>query len=379
MFSVPSQIPASDFGCAATGVAGGGGGITLLLPHDASTATRPTMRSCMLQRIAGPARALRAVVKRRWFIAAGGVAALYLWNASWLARPDAGRPMVLAHRGVHQAFSCPVLTGDTCTAACIAPPTHDYLENTLASMRAAFDLGADIVELDIHSTRDGQLAVFHDERLECRTNGTGVTHEQTMAYLKTLDIGYGYTADGGKTFPLRGHGIGLMPTLPEVLDAFPNRRFLIHIKSSEVSEGDILAHALLARPASQRRLLMVYGGAAPVERVLGLVPEVRGLTRDRVKSCAYRYAAIGWTGYVPEVCRHALLLLPVSRAKYLWGWPHRFIARMAAVGTDVVVVRQGDDGWIRGFDDADAFADVSDDNYSGGVWTDRIEVVRKLP
>jgi glycerophosphoryl diester phosphodiesterase len=320
---------------------------------------------------------LNGVTRRRWYLAGAIVviALLYLHNASWLARPDDGHPTVLAHRGVHQPSSCPVLDSDTCTAQCIPPPTNDYLENTIRSMRAAFDLGADIVEIDIHPTTDGQIAVFHDWRLECRTDGKGVTHEQTMTYLKSLDVGYGYTADGGKTYPLRGKGVGLMPTLTEVLDAFPDRRFLIHIKSNDVADGDALAHALLARPIAQRRQLMVYGGDAPVERVFGLVPELRGLTKERVKSCAYRYAAIGWTGYVPQVCRHALLLLPISRAKYLWGWPHRFIARMKDVDTEVIAVDQGRDGWITGFDDVRSFDAITGDDYAGGVWTDRIDVV----
>ncbi len=43
--------------------------------------------------------------------------------------------------------------------------------------------------------------------------------------LQALDIGYGYTADGGKTFPFRGKGINLMPTLDEVLNHFPDRSF----------------------------------------------------------------------------------------------------------------------------------------------------------
>lgn len=315
--------------------------------------------------------------RKRWYLAGALAfgAAVYLGNASWIAQPDIGRPTVLAHRGVHQPYSCAVLENDTCTARCIPPPVNDYLENTIRSMRAAFEAGADIVELDIHPTTDGQLAVFHDWTLDCRTNGKGVTREQTMSYLKTLDVGYGYTADGGKTYPLRGTGVGLMPTLTEVLDAFPDRRFLIHIKSNEVGDGDVLARALLARPAPQRRLLMVYGADGPVERVLGLVPELRGLTRARVKSCAYRYAAMGWTGYVPQVCRHALLLLPVARAKYLWGWPHRFIARMKAVDTEVIAVKQGNGGWITGFDDVGSYDDIADDNYSGGVWTDRIDLV----
>ncbi|HTR49938.1 MAG TPA: glycerophosphodiester phosphodiesterase family protein [Kofleriaceae bacterium] len=313
-------------------------------------------------------------MKRRTYCTAGGLAlvVIYAANASCLARPDVARPRLLAHRGVHQTFACPDLDADTCTAACLVPPTTDLLENTIASMRAAFALGADVVELDIHPTTDGELAVFHDWRLECRTNGSGVTREHSMRELQQLDIGYGYTADGGKTFPFRGKGIGLMPTLDQVLDTFPDRRFLIDIKSNEPGDGDALARALLARPAAQRARLMVYGGDRPVERVLALVPELRGLTKARIKACVVRYEAIGWTGHVPDACRHAVLVLPRARARWLWGWPHRFIARMAAVDTDVFVVR-GDGAY--GFDDAAAFDEAADDSYSGGIWTDRIEVV----
>ncbi|MFG3757139.1 glycerophosphodiester phosphodiesterase family protein, partial [Klebsiella pneumoniae] len=73
------------------------------------------------------------------------------------------------------------------------PPTHPYLENTIASLQAAFAAGADIAEVDVHPTTDGQFAVFHDWTLDCRTNGSGVTREHAMAELRTLDIGYGYT------------------------------------------------------------------------------------------------------------------------------------------------------------------------------------------
>jgi len=68
-----------------------------------------------------------------------------------------------------------------------APPTASIylntaiLENTLDSMAAAFELGADVVELDIHPTTDGQFAVFHDWTIDCRTNGKGVTRKQSMA------------------------------------------------------------------------------------------------------------------------------------------------------------------------------------------------------
>jgi glycerophosphoryl diester phosphodiesterase len=189
---------------------------------------------------------------------------LYFLNASWLARPSVGAPTWLAHRGQHQAFSRQGLANDTCTAAQSLPQTHPYLENTLASMRAAFEAGASVVELDLHGTSDGHLAVFHDERLECRTNGSAAVRERTLVYLQTLDVGYGYTSDGGKTFPLRGTGIGELRSLPEVLAAFPDRRFLFHMKMNDVSEGDRLAAVLAKHPPEQRARWMVYGSERPV-------------------------------------------------------------------------------------------------------------------
>ena len=107
---------------------------------------------------------------------------------------------LVAHRGVHQNFDLTGVTSDSCTANRIRLPIAAEIENTLASMRAAFDLGADVVELDVHPTTDGQFAVFHDWTLDCRTDGHGETRSHDMAYLKTLDVGYGYTADGVRAF-----------------------------------------------------------------------------------------------------------------------------------------------------------------------------------
>jgi glycerophosphoryl diester phosphodiesterase len=306
------------------------------------------------------------------------VVLVYVVNASWLARSARPRPRLLAHRGVHQTFVCKELRKDTCTAGCIRAPTNDYLENTLRSMRAAFQLGADTVELDVHATTDGKLAVFHDERLECRTNGSGETDEHTMGYLRGLDIGWGYTSDGGKSYPFRGHGVGLMPTLRQVLDAFPDQRFLIHIKSNRPADAELIARTLAERPAEQRKRLMAYGGKRAVQRLLALMPDMRGLTRAGVKSCVARYEAVGWTGYIPAACRHTLLILPKNYARWLWGWPHRFVARMRSVGTDVVLVgaNSGSD-WISGIDSVEDFQALPD-GYDAGVWTNRIEVVGPL-
>lgn len=104
---------------------------------------------------------------------------------------------VLAYRGVHQTFSQENLENDTCTAERIYPSNHGLMENTIESMQAAFDAGTVVVELDIHLTIDKQFVVFHDWNLGGRTDGTEVTQDASMTYLKTLDIGCKYTSDGG--------------------------------------------------------------------------------------------------------------------------------------------------------------------------------------
>ncbi|MFP3499262.1 glycerophosphodiester phosphodiesterase family protein, partial [Pseudomonas sp. SIMBA_059] len=79
----------------------------------------------------------------------------------------------MAHRGLAQTFTMEGITGETCTAERIHEPEHPYLENTIPSMEAAFGAGADVVELDVQLTKDGDFAVFHDWMLDCRTEGTG--------------------------------------------------------------------------------------------------------------------------------------------------------------------------------------------------------------
>jgi glycerophosphoryl diester phosphodiesterase len=75
-------------------------------------------------------------------------------------------------------------------------------ENTLASIRKALEFGVPCVEIDVQYV-DGQLIVFHDNRLERTTNGTGILLGQKFAYLRTLNAG-----DGEK-----------IPTLQEVFEA----------------------------------------------------------------------------------------------------------------------------------------------------------------
>lgn len=301
---------------------------------------------------------------------------IFLNNSSLFTKERGGKPFLLAHRGLGQTFSMEGITGDTCTAGRIYKPEHPYIENTIPSMKAAFDAGADMVELDIKPTKDGQFAVFHDWTLDCRTNVKGMVKDYTMAELKKIDIGYGYTADHGKTYPFRGKGLGLMPSLDEVLTKFPEGKFLIHIKSNDSAEGVQLAHYLSKFPEKRLTQLTVYGGDEPVESVKKQIPNLRVMSKATLKKGLLQYLAIGWTGIIPAACANTELHIPEKYAPLLWGWPNKFLNRMDAVNTRVIVVA-GDGEWSEGFDTAAEIKRLPS-NYTGGIWTNRIDRIAPL-
>ncbi|MEU7988213.1 glycerophosphodiester phosphodiesterase family protein [Streptosporangium canum] len=325
-----------------------------------------------------PRRPLRSV-RRRHVLAvllAGLIVAVYVGNSSWLAGTDSGRPLLLAHRGLAQTFDFAGITNDTCTAERIHRPEHPYLENTLDSMRAAFDAGADVVEFDVQMTRDGRIAVFHDATLECRTDGTGTVREHTLAELRRLDAGFRYTPDGGASHPFRGKGVGLIPAIEDVMAAFGGRELLIHIKSNEPADGERLARYLATLPGSWLPTLTVYGGDAPVAALAGRLPRVRVMSKAIMKNCLIHYLATGWTGHVPGACDNRELHIPEGYGPWLWGWPHTFVGRMRDHGTRVIVVA-GSGDFSEGFDSAGDLNRLPG-GYSGGVWTNRIDVVAPL-
>jgi glycerophosphoryl diester phosphodiesterase len=94
-------------------------------------------------------------------------------------------------------------------------------ENTFASFDKALESGADWIELDVHQTRDGALAVIHDEAVDRTTNGHGLVKEHTIAELKQLDAGSWF----GEQFA--GQRI---PTLDEVLAWARQRHTVVDIE-----------------------------------------------------------------------------------------------------------------------------------------------------
>jgi glycerophosphoryl diester phosphodiesterase len=273
---------------------------------------------------------------------------------------------VIAHRGVHQDFSREDLDDRTCTAARMLPPEHAFLENTLPSMREAFRLGATTVEIDLHETPEGGVAVFHDWTLECRTNGSGETRSRSITYLKTLDIGYGYTSDGGKTFPFRGRGVGALPTLQEVLEAFPDGHFLLDHKSGD---GQTLGWVLAGLPAARRSSLTYWGSLETYLRLVEQAPGLRFFNNRRgMKQCALNYTLKLWNGELPKACRGRSIGMPIGYLAWTPGWPRRLLNKVRRASSLFFVI---------GVDTPAALESLGDIPIDGIV-TDHIERIGPL-
>jgi glycerophosphoryl diester phosphodiesterase len=134
---------------------------------------------------------------------------------------------VIAHRG----------------ASALAP------ENTLPAFELAIRQGADALELDVRLTRDGAAVVIHDETLDRVTDRSGPVLAHTLADLRMADAGARFTTDRGRTFPFRGTGVRI-PTLAEVLWAFPKVPVLVEVKEPGVQEA--VRRVLLQEDAAGR-------------------------------------------------------------------------------------------------------------------------------
>ncbi len=138
-------------------------------------------------------------------------------------------PLSIAHRG----------------GAALAP------ENTIEACRLAIERhGADMLEIDLQVTSDGELVVSHDPTLERCTDGAGPISELTVAELARVDAGYRFEAPGGG-HPFRGKGVRV-PTLRQLLRALPDAIVNIDLKPDDPDLAPALARLLREEDAVAR-------------------------------------------------------------------------------------------------------------------------------
>ena len=126
--------------------------------------------------------------------------------------------LVVAHRGANTA----------------AP------ENTLEAFRLAVGAGADAIELDVHLTADGELAVIHDETLDRTTDQSGSIATLKMKEIRAADPGHGFAGEDG-SFPFRGKGLQV-PTFAEVLEWLPDGiGLVVEVKTPAATDATVEA------------------------------------------------------------------------------------------------------------------------------------------
>lgn len=216
-------------------------------------------------------------------------------------------------------------------------------ENTLASFRMALDMGVDLVECDIHMSRDGHLVVFHDDTLERTSNGTGPVHALSLAELKGLDAGSWFSPE------FAGERI---PRLEEVLELVRGRaRILVEIKYDPGFNDGIerkLVEALRAHGmredavvisfdhAALRRVHEVDSGVATGPLFVANILDVAGFVRPSASS----WVGPLWQLASPELIRdahdHGIGVCPwtVNEPKAM--------RRMIALGVEAVTTNHPD-------------------------------------
>ncbi|HYO63010.1 MAG TPA: glycerophosphodiester phosphodiesterase [Pyrinomonadaceae bacterium] len=206
----------------------------------------------------------------------GGIYGALVWSAGEPARDhpffkdDAPRrPLVIAHRG----------------GAGLWP------ENTLHAFERAAKMGVEALELDVRLTADGALVVIHDAAVDRTTDGRGLVGRMTLEELKRLDAAHNFSADGGRTFPLRGQGVAV-PTLAEVFEALPSMRFVIEPKQGTPSPTRALCRAIEEHSMAERVVVGSFSQEV-LEEFRGECPRVATSAGPREVS---RFLALQKTG-----------------------------------------------------------------------------------
>ncbi|MER5217043.1 glycerophosphodiester phosphodiesterase family protein [Streptomyces sp. NPDC002838] len=128
-------------------------------------------------------------------------------------------------------------------------------ENTLRSFVAAEQAGLDVLELDLHLSKDDALVVMHDTHVDRTTDGSGPIAELTLAELRALDAG-------------RGENV---PVFEEVLDAV---RSPLQAEIKDVAAARALAEVMHERDLVSRVEVSSFHDEAIAE-IARLVPGVR--------------------------------------------------------------------------------------------------------
>jgi glycerophosphoryl diester phosphodiesterase len=226
---------------------------------------------------------------------------------------------------------------------------NQHRENTAHAFGQAVALGYTYLETDVHATADGVLLAFHDNKLDRVTDRQGLIAALPYAQIREARIG--------------GHDP--IPTLAELLVAFPQARFNIDAKSESAVE--LLADTIAEHEAYDRVCVSSFG----IKRLHRL----RRRLGDRVPSAA-SMAGVAWTRFAPW------LTAALNTAGVALQMPihHRIRGRDILVLTEALVTaahRAGKQVHIWTVDDSESMEKLIDAGVDG-IFTDRIDTLKAV-
>lgn len=154
-------------------------------------------------------------------------------------------------------------------------------ENTLGAFAAAVDAAADLLETDVHLSKDGVVIVAHDPDLSRVAGRPGLVSDFTAEQLHAMDLGFGQG----------------FPSLGEVLEAFPREKFNIDLKTPEVVDAFV---DVIRQVGARDRVLVAsfdeQSRARAVEQLPGVASSAspRHVIDGRVRSW-FGLPTAGWT------------------------------------------------------------------------------------
>jgi glycerophosphoryl diester phosphodiesterase len=201
-------------------------------------------------------------------------------------------------------------------------------ENTLEAFASALAAGAQALEFDVRVTADGVPVVHHDASVDRTTDGGGLVAAHSLAALKALDAGARFTADGGRSYPYRGRGVRV-PTLDEVLGAFPGTPLIVEVKEPTASAA---TRAVLERHGAEGRCVVgafarvalaafrgsAFALSATRDQIARLL--AAAVVGGRISAPPYRAISVppSYRGVRLPLARFVRLLRPHGRTVHVW-------------------------------------------------------------
>jgi glycerophosphoryl diester phosphodiesterase len=201
---------------------------------------------------------------------------------AWIPRD---RPLVFAHRGGSR----------------LAP------ENTLAAFDRGVAEGVDGLELDVRLSRDGEVMVCHDARLDRTCDVTGAIADLMASDLAHVDAGFRFTPGDG-THPFRARGL-TVPTLRQVLERYPGHSVIVEMKDDTAALARATVEVARDAGALDRICLgSFYKGVLRCARRLA-----PGTTSSGSRDEVFRAVLASRVGWLPPFRRYQALQVPEQR------------------------------------------------------------------